>query len=193
MGPRLSLGGRVNANHSTFSNLDRSVSIYPGFEFNFFPYSEFQRRSFTIWWEAGPNFYDYRELTIYDKTSETVVKQQMDVSLRLRQPWGSMGIFSSIAQDLGQLDRYSASIRGNANVRLFKGFSFNVFSSYSRIKDQIFLPRAGASTEEVLLRLRQLSTDYRYDLSIGFSYSFGSIFNSVVNPRFDGSNGFFFF
>lgn len=186
MGPHFSLGGRTGASHSSYSNIDRSIYLYPGFEVDFFPYKEFERRSLTIWYEAGPNFYNYRELTVFDKMKERVTKQQMDVSLRLRQPWGSMGIFSSFAQQFRHPDRYSASVFGDASVRLFKGFSFNVFGQYQKIKDQIALPKGAASTEEILLRLRQLATDYSYSMSAGFSYSFGSIFNSVVNPRFGG-------
>jgi hypothetical protein len=180
----LSLGGRVSASHSSFSNTDRSVSIYPGVEFNVFPYSEFERRSLTIWWEAGPVFYDFRERTVFDRISQTVFKQQVDVSLRLRQPWGSAGVFSSFSQDIQRPGRYRASVFGDADVRLFKGFSFNVFASYARIKDQISLPRADATQEEILLRLRQLSTDYSYSISFGVAYNFGSIFTSIVNSRF---------
>ena len=46
-----------------------------------------------------------------------------------------------------------------------------------------------ASTEEVLLRQRQLRTSFSYSTNFGFSYQFGSIFNNVVNPRFGGSGG----
>lgn len=187
-GPRLSIGGRVGASHSSFSNTDRVVSIYPGVEFNVFPYSEYEQRSFTLWWEAGPTFYDYREPTIYDKLKETVFQHVVDASLRMRQPWGSAGLFSSFAQDLRHPGRYRASVFGNAEVRLFKGFSFNVFADYARIRNQIELPRAGATEEEILLRIRQLSTNYRYSISLGFSYNFGSIFTSVVNPRFSNPN-----
>jgi hypothetical protein len=185
-GPRFSVGMRMNVNQSSFSNIDRSASIYPGFEFNFFPYAQFQQRSFTIWYEVGPNFYKYRELTVYDKLSERVTKQQMDISYRVRQTWGSMSAFASFSQQLRHLDRYSANINMSADIRVFKGFSFNVFGGYSRIKDQIGLAKGGATTEEILLRLRQLATDYSYHFSTGFSYTFGSIFNSVVNPRYGG-------
>jgi len=43
----------------------------------------------------------------------------------------------------------------------------------------------GASLEEILLRRRELETSYYYYFSIGLSYTFGSIYNNVVNPRFD--------
>ena len=44
--------------------------------------------------------------------------------------------------------------------------------------------KGGASLEEVLLQRRQLETTYNYFFQVGFSYSFGSIFSNVVNPRF---------
>jgi hypothetical protein len=48
----------------------------------------------------------------------------------------------------------------------------------------ISLPRRGATAEEVLLRLRRLQSGYEYDLQVGLTYTFGSIFNTIVNPRF---------
>jgi hypothetical protein len=64
----------------------------------------------------------------------------------------------------------------------------NLNASASRIRDQLSLPRRDASQEEVLLRLRQLQSGYEIDFSINLTYSFGSLFNNVVNPRF-GRNG----
>jgi hypothetical protein len=50
----------------------------------------------------------------------------------------------------------------------------------------------------VLTQQRALQTSYQYNAFVGLSYTFGSIFNSVVNPRLDnlggggGGGGFFF-
>ncbi len=41
----------------------------------------------------------------------------------------------------------------------------------------------------MLLRIRQLETNYRYFGSVGLRYTFGSIYNNVVNPRFGGTSG----
>jgi hypothetical protein len=46
------------------------------------------------------------------------------------------------------------------------------------------LPARGASEEEILLRQRQLQSGYRYEIGMSLTYSFGSIFSSIVNPRF---------
>ena len=142
--------------------------------------------------QAGPNYYNYQELTIFDKTEEMVPKQQIDVSFALRQPWGYTGISTSVSHHLNSQNRYNASVFGETEIRLFSGFSFNVWGSYSKINDQIALPKQGATTEEILLHLRQLETNYSYSVSMGLSYSFGSIFTSIVNPRFSGSQGFGF-
>ena len=189
LGPKWSLGSRVSVAHSSFSNTDRSISFSPGIEFDFFPYAESTRRSLTVQYTIGVTRYDYRELTVYDKLSEQVPTHALNVSLGLRQPWGTLTAYTRYSQHLNHTDRYSATILGSTNVRLFRGFSFNVLGSYSKINDQISLTKGDATRDEVLLRLKQLATDYSYRVSFGFSYSFGSIFNNVVNPRFGGGGG----
>ena len=47
---------------------------------------------------------------------------------------------------------------------------------------------ADTHTLRLIKRQRQLLTGFRYNLSIGFNDSFGSIFSNVVNPRFGGSS-----
>jgi hypothetical protein len=193
LGPKWSIGGRGSMSHSSFSNTDRAVSFAPGIEFDFFPYAESTRRSLTVQYTIGAFRNDYREITVFDKLSETVPNHSVIVSLGLRQPWGSLGAYTSVSQHLNHTDRYRMSVSGSTDVRLFRGFSFNVFASYDKIRDQISLQKGSATRDEVLLRLRQLSTNYSYYLSFGFSYSFGSIYNNIVNPRFGGTGAIFFF
>ena len=92
-------------------------------------------------------------------------------------------------QALDNLSQYRIGVFGGIDVRLFKGFSLNMFGDYSRVRDQRNLPKAGASDEEILVRMKELATGYRYFVMVGVSYSFGSIFNNVVNPRFGSSGG----
>jgi hypothetical protein len=76
----------------------------------------------------------------------------------------------------------------NFTFRILKGLSLTVDAEYERIRDQLNLPREDATLEEILLRRQELATDYKYQISIGFSYTFGSIYSNVVNPRF-GNGG----
>ena len=74
-------------------------------------------------------------------------------------------------------------------VRLVKGLSLNFFVTGSRIRDQLNIQKDEQTPEEILLQQRQRLTGFRYTASVGLSYTFGSIFNNVVNPRFGGSSG----
>jgi len=189
LGPRWSVGGRASISHSSFSNTDKATTLAPGLEFNVFPYSESSRRNLTMLYTVGASRYQYKDVTIFDKRAETVPNHSLSTNLGLRQPWGSLGAGIDLSQHLNVPSRYRISTYGNADVRLFKGFSFNVFGGYDRIRDQISLRKGRATTEEVLLRRKQVATGHSYFVSFGISYSFGSIFNSVVNPRFGGGGG----
>jgi hypothetical protein len=193
LGPKWSIGGRSSISHSSFSNSDKVVTVAPGLEFSVFPYSESSRRGLTLLYTMGVSYYDYKDITIFDKLTETVPNHSLNTQLGLRQPWGSMNAGVTLSQHLNKPGRYRISTFASADVRLFKGFSFNFFGGYDRIRDQIALRRGGATPEEVLLRRRQLATGHSYFMGFGISYSFGSIFNSVVNPRFGGGGGQFIF
>jgi hypothetical protein len=62
--------------------------------------------------------------------------------------------------------------------------SLSLEGGATRLRDQINLPRRGATEQEVLLDLRRLQTGYEYSFEVGLQYTFGSIFSSIVNPRF---------
>ena len=184
-----SLGLVGNTSQSTFLNYDFQLRIAIGPEYNVFPYSESTRRMLTTQYTVGIDRFDYQEITIFDKERETLPDHRLETTLSLRQPWGTASGSVNFTQYLNKLDKYRLSAYGNANVRLFKGFSFNIFAEASRTRDQINLRRGGASPEEILVRQRQLASGYFYYMNFGINYSFGSIFNNIVNPRFGGGGG----
>jgi hypothetical protein len=186
---RWSLGIVGNASSSTFLNYELRSRIAPGIEYNIFPYSESTRRLLTVQYTLGHNSFDYREETIFGKTSERLLDHRLGTLFSMEQPWGSASAEVAFAQFLKLPEHYKIGAFGEANIRLFRGFSFNTFATISRTRDQIYLPKAGATIEEILVRQRQLATSYQYSLNLGFAYSFGSIFNNVVNPRFSGGGG----
>ncbi len=177
-----SIAGRAGA--STFLNQDLRLRVQPGIEYNVFPYSESSRRSLTFAYEAGVESFRYEEETLFGKLEETVPAQQVQATLDVEQPWGDGRIRANYNSLLNDLDTYSASVSGNLSFRVARGLSLNVSASTSLVRDQIYLPAENLSDEEILLQRRQLATDSRYRVSFGFSYTFGSIFNNVVNPRF---------
>ena len=175
---------------SLFSNYDLRTRLGGGLEYDIFPYSESTRRILTVLYTLGVEHADYHEVTIYDKTSENLLDHRLETTLQLRQPWGSSSASFELAHYLSQPDKYRLTAFGNLEVRLFKGFSVEIFGEASRRRDQLSLRRGDASNEEILVRQRELATGYQYDFGFGISYSFGSIFNNVVNPRFRNAGGF---
>ena len=182
-----SLGLLGSAESQTFRNFIVNTRVAPGIEYNFFPYSESTRRMLTFQYTLGHVYHRYREETIFGKTEEQLVDHRAQVNLTMRQPWGNANAEFNLQQYLTDVSKYSLGLEGGAEIRIFKGFSVDFFGEFSRTRDQIYLPKGEASNEEILLRQRQLLTGYQYFFNFGISYSFGSIFNNIVNPRFGGA------
>jgi len=186
LGAHWGAGARVSTSTSTYVNQARVFRAAPAIEYNYFPYSETTRRQLTFRYSVGVNDFKYRELTIYQKMEETVASQSLVVNLDMRQPWGQLGVQAEASQYVPDFEKYRMGLEGYMEVRLFKGFSLNVGADTSSIRDQIYLPAEDATTEEILLRQRQVATAYDYRFSVGFTYSFGSVYNNVVNSRLSG-------
>jgi len=184
-----SAGVRGSVGSSTYTNKQLYMSLAPAIEYNVFPYSESTRRSLTFQYAIGVGSYDYFAETIYGKMGETLPTQSANVDVEARQPWGQVSASLDFSQYLSQPGLYRLQSFGMVDIRLKKGLSFNVGGGGSWIRDQIYLPKGEATTEEILVRQRQLQTSYSYSLYFGISYTFGSIFNNVVNPRFGSSGG----
>jgi hypothetical protein len=170
---------------SSYSNYDLSIQLSPGIEYDIFPYSESTRRILTLLYQTGLEINNYTEETTRFKMSETIGYHSLSASLSIIQKWGSVGGSLSWRNYFFDWSYYKIRFNTNASIRIFKGLSFNVYGSVASVHDQISLPRGGASLEDVLLRRKMQATNYTFSTSFGFSYTFGSIYNNVVNPRFN--------
>jgi hypothetical protein len=189
LGEHWSAGAQIQIQDSTFANTRWSVLPRPAIEYDLFPYAESTKKQLRFLYSIGPTFIRYREETIYDQIRETLLSESLTASLELKQPWGSISTSVEGSHYLGHADKYRVQLNAGISVRLFQGMNFNIQGSGSRIHDQLGLPKGGATYEEVVLQRKQLATSYQYFFSVGFSYSFGSIFSNVINPRFGSGNG----
>lgn len=188
LGPHWSAGvdGRIEA--STFDNIEFQAQAAPTVEYSIFPYSEYATRQFVIQYQIGIERSEYNEITLFEKTKETLWQHEVSAEFDQRQPWGSVQTGVEFSQYLHDTGLYRLEADGQLSVRLLRGLSVSMNGSASRNRDQISLPRRSATSEEVLLRLRELQSGYDVQFSISVSYSFGSLFNNVVNPRFGDDN-----
>jgi hypothetical protein len=182
-----SAGGRTNFNHSTFLNRDLSVRVAPAVEFNVFPYSESTRRQLTLQYSVGANQISYLQETIYGKFEESLLDHTLGASWEMRQRWGNVRASTEAAHYFHDPGKYRLLGQTNFDLRLVRGLSINFGGSAERVRDQLHLAKGQLTAEQILIRQRQIETAYRYFGSLGLSYSFGSIYSAVVNPRMGGS------
>lgn len=188
-----SVGATASVNSSMYLNQHRAWSVSPAIEYDIFPYSESTRRQVRIMYAIGTAGYQYNDTTIYLKTRETIPFQRLTTAVGITQPWGSINLTGNANWFLRDPSKRSSGIFGSVNLRLVKGLALNVGGSVNSLRDQVYLPKEPGTDEQILLQERQRATSYQYFVSFGLSYTFGSIYNNVVNPRFGNGGTFFIF
>ncbi len=184
-----SYGGSLFLTSSSYNNLDFSLTAMPGIEYDLFPYSESTRRQLRLLYSMGFNYSNYTDSTIYDKMLENHLKHSFNAAYEVVQKWGTINISVEYSNYLHDWSKNNLSVFGFIDLRIAKGLNVNFGGSAALIHDQLGLVKGGATTEEVLLRRKELATQFSYFTSFGFTYTFGSIYNNVVNPRFGNSGG----
>ncbi len=184
LGPHWSFGFDGDVESSTFGNTKFSASTGPAIEFSIFPYREYATRQFVVQYQVGVAHTEYTEITLFGLMQETRATHELSSRLDQRQPWGSIQVGAELSQYLHDLSKYRLEVDGELSLRITRGLSLNLDAGASRIRDQLSLPRRDATPEEVLLELRELQSGYDLRFQFSVSYSFGSLFNNVVNPRF---------
>ncbi|REJ82216.1 MAG: hypothetical protein DWQ30_09795 [Acidobacteria bacterium] len=191
LGEHWGVGAGASTRRSTFLNLAPSYRLASAVQYNLFPYSESSRHELTFTYFVGLSQLEYEEETIAGEFNETRPDQGVLVSFDIARPWGESGLDVDLSHFLDDLDLYSVRVGGSIDYRIARGLSVRFSGRYSLVRDQIYLPASEATDEEILLGQRALRTDSRYRLGLGLSYTFGSIFNNVVNARLTGSSGGF--
>jgi hypothetical protein len=184
LGRHWSFGIDGDTESSTFGNVKFLVGVAPAIEFNVFPYEQYATRQLRLEYAIGARHTRYNEETLFGLLEETRPLHQFSVTLDQRQPWGTLQAGVEWLQYLHDVSKSRLEVEGELSLRVARGLSLEVGVGASRIHDQLSLPRRGATSEEVLLRLRQLESSYEVQANFGLRYSFGSIFNNIVNPRF---------
>ena len=179
-----STGGWANVSRSTYLNRALNAFVGPAVEFDVFPYTQSTNRLLTLQYRIGLSHVRYIEPTIFDKLQETLLGERLLVSLDRRDRWGSLRGTLEGSHYFHDFSKNGLAISGSVSLRVVQGLSWDLHANASRTRNQLSLPKREATTDEILLRQRQLATSYNYGLWVGLSYTFGSIYNSVVNPRF---------
>ena len=170
--------------NTTFSNIKAAPRFIPAIEYNIFPYKEVNNKYLTFAYGIDLLRNLYFEETIYGKQVENLAGHILRVVTSFNQKWGTLNgniTYSNYFHDWSLLSLQAniyADVRVTGNLNLWVA----TFGELSR--NQVFIPIADASVEDVLARRRQLASSYSIGMWFGFNYRFGSMLNNFVNPRF---------
>jgi len=184
LGNHWSAGLRTQQLTSSYNNIDLGVDILPSVEYNLFPYSESTHRQLRFLYGLGSSFRIYNDTTIYNQTEELLWKQELQLAYQVQEKWGSVNVSLEGSNFFHDFSKNRVELNGYVSVRILKGLSLRVMGGVARINDQLSLVRGEASEAEILLQLQELHTAYGVEGGVGLTYTFGSLYNNIVNPRF---------
>lgn len=179
-----SAGVFTDYSSSNYINVKNRFALDVGAEYNLFPWDVSNRKVFTFRYKTGVQVSDYERETIYDKTGETLFYESLGLNLEMVQPWGRVEARLEGRHYFHDFTKNRLTLESDLSVRLSKQISFYCEATAEVIHDQLYLPKGNASLEDVLLRRQKLATTYELGGELGIRYTFGSMYNNVVNERF---------
>ena len=179
-----SVGMWFSVGSATYNNIQLSLSPSPAIEYNLFPYSQSTRRQLRFVYRIDYDYIHYWEETIYDKTKEGLWGESLSATFEVKEPWGNASATVVGSHYFHDFSLNRLELFGRLSFRLTKGLNLNVGGGFAAIHDQLALKKGDRSLDEILLRRSELATDFDYYLSAGLSFTFGSVYSNVVNPRF---------
>jgi hypothetical protein len=191
LGEHWSAGLRSELLSSSYTNIDLAFDFMPSVEYNIFPYSKSTHRQLRFLYGIGSSYRIYNDTTIYDQTEELLWQQQLEIAYQVQEKWGSINVSLRGSNYFHDLSKNRVEFGGFVSIRILKGLSVRFRGSVGRINDQLSLSKGEASEAEILLQLQELQTSYHLEGGLGLTYTFGSIYNNIVNPRFGNGRRFF--
>jgi len=188
LGDNWSAGFKWNLGSSTHENYSFRTDILPSIEYDIFPYSEATHRQLRILYSAGYQFNNYIDTTIFNKVKEGLSMQMLNIAFQVQKKWGSINLALVGSNYFQDFSKNRIELFSSVNIRIFKGLSLQINGGVAHINDQLNLKKGDISEAERLLQLRELATKYRVEGGIEITYTFGSIYNNVVNPRFNSGD-----
>jgi hypothetical protein len=184
VGRHWAIGATATARTSEFENLEGHVHGGPIAEANVFSYAESQRHQLRAAYQVGAWFNDYLERNEAGLMHETRAYHALSLIADINQPWGSVQWVGQVNSFIATPERYRLSTGAIVTLELWRGLAFSLEGEAAYVRDLINLRGRPIADEELILWTAQQRTDYMFDVGVSLVYTFGSIHNTVVNPRF---------
>jgi hypothetical protein len=183
IGEHWALGAIAVAERSQYSNLKLHVHGGPVVEWNLYPYQDNASRQLRFAYQVGAWYSRYFDRTLYDRRYELRPYHALSCIVDMNQAWGGIQAITQASSFIDHPAQWhlSAGIVFSLNVVAGLSVQFEGVASY--IKDQIALRDQPLTEAEAYLGTRELAKNYSLTAEFGFSYTFGSVHNTIVNPR----------
>jgi len=184
LGEHWSAGIRTDMVSSSYTNTRFGIDVLPSIEYNIFPYSQSTHRQLRLLYGIGNSFNIYNDSTIFDKIQENLWQQQLRMAYEVQEKWGSINVSLVGSNYFHDFSKNRLQLSGSISVRIIKGLSVGIRGRAARINDQMSLVKGELTEADILLELQEMKTSYNIEGGIRITYTFGSIYNNIVNPRF---------
>lgn len=183
LSPNWSYGVNLQGTQNTYRNNQMKLSLTPAIQYNFFPWTEVDRKQFSITYNIGPSYNVYYETTILEKDLEWLWSQNIELKYEKIETWGDIEIRLEGGHYFPNFDNYFYEVGFELAFRITKGISFTFEIQAQSIHNQRYLPESELSIEDLLLNNRKPPTEFEYSGQVGIRFQFGSIYNNIVNER----------
>jgi len=188
LGNHWSAGFRWELGSSTHENYKFSTEFLPSLEYDIYPYSEATHRQLRILYSAGIRYNNYIDTSVYNKTSENLYRQALSFAFQVQKKWGSINLALEGSNYFHDFSKNRLELMAEIKLRIFKGLSIQIDGGVAHINDQLNLKKGDISEAQRLLKLTEIATKYQLEGGVELTYTFGSIYNNIVNPRFGGGH-----
>lgn len=185
IGKKFAIGYFSTYFSSTVQNLVNSTSFYPTIEYNVFPYEEATRRQLRFNYRIGGRYVDFYDQTYLGKNNDWYFLHSLVISCIQVEKWGSLNCDIGTFQYFSKEKFYRINITPDITWNVASGLNLSLGGNFSIVNDQYYLKKDEVSSEAILLGQTQLKSNFSYNVYAGISFSFGSIYNNVVNVRFN--------
>lgn len=184
IGHHWALGAIAAGEHDEFENLKLHLRGGPVLEWNLFPYEENASRQLRFAYQAGAWYTRYFERTAFGRRHDLRPYHALSCIVDVNQAWGGIQavLQANSFIDAPKLWRLSSGVIFALN--LVAGLALQFEGEAAFIQDQIALRGRELTEPEVYLSTRELAKNFSITAQFGFSYTFGSVHNTIVNPRF---------
>lgn len=184
VGQRWALGFAATERSSKFENLRGHAHGGAVAEVNLFPYTENVNKQVRVAYQAGPWLDWYFEPTRDGVLHRVRPYQAVTLVADANQRWGSLQWAFQFNSLLDEPAKWRLGTAAIASLRLFEGLAFNLMGQAALVRDQLSLRARPLTDTDLLLGNVQQETNFKVQLEFGLSYTFGSVHDTIVNPRF---------